>query len=81
MTLALTGYLWLAVAGQLDGAWLMAAGILVTIIAAAVQIGKSVTFTFIWPFDHNGTYHLIQLVGLILLVAGLSKSFLKFYPN
>jgi len=52
----------------------MAAGILVSIIAAGIQANKSVIVTFIWRFDHNGIYHLVQIVGLLLLFAGLRKS-------
>ena len=71
MLFALGGYLWLAVGGHLAGAWLMVAGILVTIIAGGVQASNAVSITLIWQFDHNGTYHLIQMVGVVLLVAGL----------
>jgi len=71
MLFALGGYLWLAAGGRLDGAWLMVAGILVTIIAGGVQAINTFSFTFIWQFDHNGAYHLIQMVGVVLLVAGL----------
>lgn len=70
MLIALSGYLWLAAGGHLGGAWLMVAGILVTIIAGGVQ-ASNISFTLIWQFDHNGAYHLIQMVGVVLLVAGL----------
>ena len=71
MSFVLASYTWLALTGGLDGAWFIAAGILVTIIAIGVQAGESVSFTLIWQFDHNGVYHLIQMVGVLLLVAGL----------
>jgi hypothetical protein len=76
MFFALVAYGWLAISQQLTGAGLMAAGILVTMLAAGVQVVKSVSFTFIWKFDHNGAYHLIQMLGLILLTAGLRAAFL-----
>jgi hypothetical protein len=76
MVVALGGYGWLAVTGDLEGAWLMVAGILVTMIAAGVQASGAVSFSFIWEFDHNGAYHLIQMVGLALLVAGLRAALL-----
>jgi len=72
---ALVVYGWLAFNGQLAGAGLMAAGVLVTIIAAAVQTNKAVLFTFIWKFNYNGAYHLIQMVGVVLLTAGLRTAF------
>jgi hypothetical protein len=71
MLFALGGYVWLAAGGGLAGAWLLVAGILVTMIAAGIQAGQAVSFTLIWPFDHNGTYHLMQMVGVALLVVGL----------
>ena len=74
MLVALVGYTWLACRGKLRGAWWMAAGILVTIVAAGVQASKGISFTLIWSFDHNGVYHLIQMVGMVLLAAGLGRA-------
>jgi hypothetical protein len=71
---ALGAYIFLAIQQDLPGACLMAAGILVSIIAAGIQTNKSVILTFVWRFDHNGIYHLVQIVGLLLLFAGLRKS-------
>jgi len=76
MLFALGGYLWLATNGHLAGAWWMVGGILVTIIAAGVQ-ASSISFTLIWPFDHNGVYHLVQLVGVGLLLLGLRVALLS----
>lgn len=73
MLFAFGGYTWMACRGRLEGAWLMAGGILTTIVAAGVQAGKVLSFTFIWSFDHNGVYHLIQMVGIVFIVAGLRK--------
>ena len=67
-------YVFLALRGELEGAGLMAAGILVSIIAAVIQAGKSISLTLIWQFDHNGIYHLVQTVGLVLLLIGLRCS-------
>ena len=55
---------------------LMAAGVLVTLIAAGVQASGAVSVTLIWQFDHNGLFHLIQMVGVVLLVAGLRAALL-----
>ena len=74
MFFALGGYIWVSYRGHLEGAWLMAVGILVTIIAAGVQASKAFSLTFIWSFDHNGIYHLIQMVAIALLGAGLRKA-------
>ena len=68
-------YIWLAWQGDLSGAWWMVAGILVTMIAAGIQASQAVSFTLIWPFDHNGVYHLVQIVALFLLAWGLRLAF------
>lgn len=70
MLFALGVYGKLAFGGRLPGAYLMLTGILISIIAAAVQ-SSSLAAKFIWQFDHNGLFHLIQMVGLPVLAAGL----------
>lgn len=71
---ALGAYVFLAIQQDLQGAWLMAAAIFISIAAAGIQTKKSVMVTFIWRFDHNGVYHLVQTVGLILMLIGLRWS-------
>jgi hypothetical protein len=73
---AFGAYIYLAVRGELAGAGFMASGILISIIAAGIQANKSITLTAIWQFDHNGIYHIVQVVGLVLLLIGLQKSLL-----
>jgi hypothetical protein len=80
MIFALVTYSWLAVTAQLPGAGWMAAGVLVTLIAAAVQAGwngKENPLTLIWQFDQNGLYHLIQIGGVALLWVGLRGALLS----
>ncbi len=81
MLFALGGYTWLAWRGRLAGAWLMVGGILTTILAAGVQAGQLFSFTLIWSFDHNGVYHLIQMVGIVLLLSGLKKALKREVPQ
>ena len=71
---ALSAYIYLAVRGELPGTVFMAAGILVSITAAGIQAIKSITVKIIWQFDHNGIYHIVQTVGLLLLIYGLQLS-------
>jgi len=71
---SLSAYVVLAFRGELEGAALIAAGILVSISAAAIQAKKSISLKLIWQFDHNGIYHLVQTVGLIMLLIGLRCS-------
>jgi hypothetical protein len=74
LVFALGAYLTIAAHKVMPGAWLMATGIFCSIIAARIQTKKSIVLTFIWQFDHNGIYHLVQVVGLILLLIGLRWS-------
>ena len=76
LVFALGAYMFMAIHKDLPGALLMATGIFVSIIAAGIQANKSVFLTFIWRFDHNGIYHLMQVVGLMLLLMGLLWSML-----
>jgi hypothetical protein len=71
MITALALYLRLAAGRRLPGALLMAVGVTVTILAAGVQAGGAVRFVLVWEFDHNGAFHLIQIVGILLLWMGI----------
>lgn len=73
MLFALGGYSWLTLTAELAGGWLMVAAIFVTIIAAIIQANPKISLTLIWKFDHNGVYHLVQIVGLLLLIVGLRE--------
>jgi hypothetical protein len=64
-------YLWLAVARRVRGAGIVAAALALSLAAGAVQASPALSARLVWEFDHNGLYHLIQLVGLLLLVLGL----------
>jgi len=68
---ALGVYGTLSVRKRFRGAGLMAAGMLVTMIAGTVQATESLYFTFIWQFDYNGIFHLVQMAGVLALIAGL----------
>jgi hypothetical protein len=71
---ALTAYVFMMFTRELPGASLMAAGILASILAAALQACKSLTVTVIWKFDHNGIFHVVQIIGVVLLIIGLRQS-------
>lgn len=68
---ALAVYVRLARSERRPGAELTAAGILITIVAAAVQSSSLELELFGLPFDHNGLFHLVQLAGLPLLASGV----------
>ena len=73
LTSALCAYTYLAVQNALAGAGFMAAGILISIVAAILQTRNSVSITLIRKFDHNGIYHLVQIIGLLFLLAGIRE--------
>ena len=74
---ALAVYLLLAVQRRLADAWIVAAGILLNIVAAAIQASGTISLTIIVPFDHNGVFHLVQLVALVVLTRGLVRGMAK----
>ena len=71
---ALTAYSWLALKGHLNGSLIMALGILISILAAGIQANKNVSVKLIVEFDHNGVFHIVQIIGMLFLLAGLQKS-------
>jgi len=56
------------------GAILVAAALALSLAAGVIQASESLALHFVWEFDHNGIYHLVQLCGLALLVAGLGTT-------
>lgn len=76
LAFAMGAYVYLAVQGNLAGAAFMAAGITISILAAGIQAIGSISIRVIWQFDHNGIYHIVQVVGLIFLLIGLRESLL-----
>lgn len=71
MSLSLAGFVGITMRGELPGAPWITAAIAVNILAAAVQAEGSAGLTLIWQFDHNGVFHLVQILGVVLLVHGL----------
>jgi len=70
MTSALVIYSFLAATHRLPGAGVMATAIFLNLVAAGVQ-ASSISFTILVPFDHNGVFHLVQMVGIATLGLGL----------
>jgi hypothetical protein len=68
---AFLAYGWLAANRASPGSALMAGGVLISLVAALVQTRRGLTWKMFWHFDHNGLFHLLQTLGLILLIAGL----------
>lgn len=68
----LYGYLAATTSNRAMGVMLVGVGL--NIVAAAIQATQAVSFTLIWPFDHNGVFHLVQMVALVVLCVGIRKS-------
>lgn len=73
LTMALAVYAWLAAQGAQAGAAWLAAGAAVSLAAAGIQATRNLRVTCIWEFDHNGVFHLVQALGVILFGIGLSR--------
>jgi hypothetical protein len=67
---ALTIYTFLAATHRLKGAAVVALAILLNLAAAAVQ-ASNVSLHLLVPFDHNGVFHLVQIVSTAILGWGL----------
>jgi hypothetical protein len=63
----------LLVAVRRRGAGLIATSLVVSLAASGVQAHGRLAFHLVWPFDHNGIAHLIQVVGLLLLLVGVRR--------
>ena len=75
MLAALAIYLLLVRNRTLPGASLVAAAIALNLIAAMVQ-ASDLTLTLVVPFDHNGLFHIIQMIALAVLGCGLRSGFI-----
>ncbi|MFN8434885.1 MAG: hypothetical protein U0V18_12735 [Anaerolineales bacterium] len=73
MFFALGVYGYLFFTSNLAGIGWMVLGVFVTIIAAVVQATGKAGKSIFWYFDNNGVFHLIQMVGIVLLFVGLKR--------
>jgi hypothetical protein len=76
LSFAFCAELFLTVAGR-PGAGFLAGGVMLSLVAAGLQARKSIAFTLIWKFDNNGIYHIVQTLGLLLIIAGLKISLIR----
>jgi hypothetical protein len=73
MLFALGVYGALTARRQLSGAAWVSAGIVLNMIGAAIQATESVTISVGVPFDHNGVFHLVQMVAVVVLTVGIRR--------
>lgn len=72
MVVTLAVYVLLSRTGRLVGAGMIAVGIGLSIVAAAVQ-ASPLSVRLIVPFDHNGLFHLVQLIATAAIATGLRR--------
>lgn len=70
---ALAIYATLAFRGNWPGASLLAVGLVLTLVAAAVQV-SSLNVRVLVRFDHNGLFHVVQMIAIALMAAGVRAS-------
>ena len=82
MLFALVVYAALALRRALAGAGVVAAGILLNLIAAAVQASAAVDVSILGaPLDHNGVFHVLQIMAVIVLTVGLRRGVATVPPR
>ena len=79
MLIALVIYIYLAVTHRVKGAGIIAFAIFLNLVAAVIQ-ASPLKVSIIVPFDHNGIFHLVQILGIAVLGKGLHVS-MKPYLN
>lgn len=74
MLVALALYVKLALRSGAGWARLMVLGIALNVVAAGIQASGTVRLDLGVPLDHNGVFHIVQMVAIVVLVAGVGKS-------
>jgi len=74
MLVALALYVRLALVSGRRWAWLMVLGIALNIAGAGIQASGTIRLNLGVPLDHNGVFHLVQMVAIVVLVVGVGKS-------
>lgn len=81
MLAALLLYVDAAIRPRVPGAALMAVGVTLNLLAAAVQ-QSSVSLDLAGiPLDHNGVFHLVQMVAVVVLTAGVMRGLTPGDPS
>jgi len=72
LSAALAMYLHLSLTRRLSGAGLVATGITLSLVAAALQ-ASDLTLRLVVPFDHNGIFHLVQMIRIVVVARGVRQ--------
>jgi hypothetical protein len=81
MLAALVLYLDAAIRPRVPGAALMAIGVTLNLLAAAVQQSSVSLHLAGLPLDHNGVFHLVQMVAVVVLTAGVLRGLTPLEPS
>lgn len=73
MLIALVLYVDAAIRPRVPGAILMTAGVALNIAAAVVQQSSATLDIAAVPLDHNGVFHLVQMVAVAVLTTGVLR--------
>lgn len=75
--IALAMYLELGATGRLPGAGLISVGIVLSLMAAALQVSRA-SIRVIVPFDHNGLFHVVQMIAIAVIASGVRRGWISF---
>jgi len=81
MLAALLLYVDAALRPRVAGAGVMALGVGLNLVAAAVQQSPAELVIAGLPFDHNGLFHFVQMAALIVLTLGVLRSLSRPEPR
>ena len=81
MLAALVLYLDAAIRPRVPGAALMAVGVTLNLLAAAVQQSSVSLDLASFPLDHNGVFHLVQMVAVVVLTVGVLRGLTPGEPS
>ena len=73
--LMLAAGLWLALVSQQAGAWWLLAGMVLALVATAVEARQKFRLKLIWDFDHHSAYHFWQFLSNFCLFLATTAYF------
>ena len=77
MLISLVIYGYLTLKGRVPGAWLMLLGVTLTIVASVIQATKVLRWDGPIPVNSDGIFHLVQIVAIMVLLAGLRRGLIS----
>jgi hypothetical protein len=72
MIVAFSLYVFLAISKRVAGAATVSAGIGLSVIAASIQASR-LSVRLVVPFDHNGLFHVFQMIAIVTIASGIRK--------